>query len=364
MEDFGVEVLVSGEVLDKWRENAMGNAKVSVSNPKIEANHFGMRYVTYGVNFSAVRPDTKYVSLGTQEGEQPEKTEDGVRRRYSDFIWLRKTLSRCFPAILFPLLPPKKTFGNLGSEFVEDRRARLEEFMSRIVSRHQFIAQCRPFLAFVRKRISDFKDEKKAVDEVLQHWSPIKHLELYKRIFKGHEAFGKRPPMADPADMVHFMKTFLLDTQAQLTVLIKSQERLAKLHKSIANQKRIMCAALNIMGDQKVSRLQGIETPKYMEMGNRISKDAEQGDRQCNLSIELAGISIQEKEDTQAMLEIVTQWQRLHRYLDNRFESKDEQDAANRMALVELERYMTVLLFHCELPYYWSTKVKSFREVP
>lgn len=56
-----------------------------------------------------------------------------VRRRFSDFLWLRTTLSARYVGILLPILPEKKAFGNSGEEFVQSRMRALSTFMTRLI---------------------------------------------------------------------------------------------------------------------------------------------------------------------------------------------------------------------------------------
>lgn len=52
---------------------------------------------------------------------------EGVRRRYSDFDWLREVLVARYHGIAVPLMPEKRLVGNQGKAFVEERMvSRLE----------------------------------------------------------------------------------------------------------------------------------------------------------------------------------------------------------------------------------------------
>jgi PX domain len=54
---------------------------------------------------------------------------DGVRRRYSDFDWLREVLVARYHGIAVPLMPEKRLVGNQGKAFIEERMAGLENFI-------------------------------------------------------------------------------------------------------------------------------------------------------------------------------------------------------------------------------------------
>jgi len=57
---------------------------------------------------------------------------EGVRRRYSDFEWLRELLKFRFHGIAVPVLPEKKVIGNTGPEFIDERRRGLTSFMRNV----------------------------------------------------------------------------------------------------------------------------------------------------------------------------------------------------------------------------------------
>jgi len=101
--------------------------EIDVCDP--QTNGFGRkRYTTYAVN---MRTNIPIFNL----------KEASVRRRYSDFDWLRQELERT-SKILVPPLPGKaigrqmfwvsEKDGMFSEEFIEERRASLEEFLNKI----------------------------------------------------------------------------------------------------------------------------------------------------------------------------------------------------------------------------------------
>ena len=59
---------------------------------------------------------------------------EGVRRRYSDFEWVRDLLVARYHGIAVPLMPEKRMVGNQGKAFIEERMGGLENFMQLILS--------------------------------------------------------------------------------------------------------------------------------------------------------------------------------------------------------------------------------------
>ena len=60
---------------------------------------------------------TSYTSYHISSTPNP----DGVRRRYSDFDWLRDILVARYHGIAVPLMPEKRLVGNQSKSFIEER---------------------------------------------------------------------------------------------------------------------------------------------------------------------------------------------------------------------------------------------------
>ena len=103
---------------------------VEVRNPKaIETSLFKSNYITYEV-FTDV---TGWL----------------VRRRYSDFVWLRETLAKFFPRMIIPPMPNKKIGSRRFEEdFIEKRMKFLDRFTKAIVMNETFKAS-EPLVAFL-----------------------------------------------------------------------------------------------------------------------------------------------------------------------------------------------------------------------
>ena len=66
-----------------------------------------------------------------------------VRRRYSDFVWLRSWLSEnneAYASRKMPPLPPKKLVKRFDSEFLEGRRKGLQKFLKNVLERNVFLS--------------------------------------------------------------------------------------------------------------------------------------------------------------------------------------------------------------------------------
>jgi hypothetical protein len=86
------------------------NFTVTISSPeKIDGGFFSKSYITYLL---------KTEPFGLK-----------VRRRYSDFEWLRSILCDHFPAYLIPPIPIKSFSDRFNDEFVEKRMRYLQKFL-------------------------------------------------------------------------------------------------------------------------------------------------------------------------------------------------------------------------------------------
>ena len=74
-----------------------------------------------------------------------DRTRHQVRKRYSDFDSFRRKLQKQEAGA--PPFPPKKMFGNLAPEFVEERRQGLEAWVSWVAAQPQLLCgdECADF---------------------------------------------------------------------------------------------------------------------------------------------------------------------------------------------------------------------------
>ena len=92
------------------------NIKIEISSPqKIEGGIFSKSYITFLIS-------TNPLNLK-------------VRRRYSDFEWLRNLLINLYPTSIIPFIPKKSSFGDRFNDFFLNKRMRfLEKFMSFLIT--------------------------------------------------------------------------------------------------------------------------------------------------------------------------------------------------------------------------------------
>lgn len=105
--------------------------KVQMRNPQLaKKNMFDTSYILYDLFI--------------------EKFNWVVKRRYSDFVWLRECIRMLFPADLVPLLPKKKIGPKRFEDaFVVKRMKSLERFLNTVLMNENFKA-CTPVIVFIQ----------------------------------------------------------------------------------------------------------------------------------------------------------------------------------------------------------------------
>jgi hypothetical protein len=87
---------------------------------------------------------------------------DGVRRRYSDFDWLREVLVARYHGTAVPLMPEKRLVGNQGKAFIEERMAGLENFMLLVLASPYLRNDATMRMFLTQKGAPEFEQAKKA----------------------------------------------------------------------------------------------------------------------------------------------------------------------------------------------------------
>lgn len=152
------KIVVKCKKLDKGPLNEKQGVKVIVKNPKpVETGFLSSNYVNYEVETAAM--------------------EWLVRRRYSDFEWMRTVLIKYNPGQVVPPLPNKK----IGSrrfevDFIEKRMMFLQKFMDAVFISEYFKA-CEPLIAFLS--VVD-RTQFEAKMKELSSYQPSPYIEEFK----------------------------------------------------------------------------------------------------------------------------------------------------------------------------------------
>lgn len=113
-----------------------GRYSVTVTSPKMESKFKGIKkFIAYQLHSSF--------------------SAEPVSRRYKNFDWLHERLVEKFCLIPVPPLPDKQISGRYEEQFIEHRRAQLQEFVD-WMCRHPVLSKCEVWMHFLT-----CKDQKK-----------------------------------------------------------------------------------------------------------------------------------------------------------------------------------------------------------
>ena len=137
------------------------NVKIELSKPeKKEGGFFSKAYMTYLISTLPVQYK--------------------VRRRYSDFTWLRTALQNLFPANLIPPMPKKNKFSQdqFAEAFVQKRLRGLEKFLN-YLSKDPIIKSSKLYFDFLYIGAeTDFNSKKKVYEKT----KPIVDVQEFKSV--------------------------------------------------------------------------------------------------------------------------------------------------------------------------------------
>jgi hypothetical protein len=107
---------------------------------------------------------TRYRVSTTTVLSQFSRKEMSVWRRFSDFEWLHKRLSTCFPAAIIPLFPAKRLVGNSDAAFIKDRMTTLEAYVDG-VAHHPTLNNSLDLLVFLDASDEGLEAAKRYIEE-------------------------------------------------------------------------------------------------------------------------------------------------------------------------------------------------------
>ena len=85
-----------------------------------------------------------------------------VKRRYSDFIWLKETLQAIFPTEILPILPEKQITNRFDKNFIEKRMKGLQKFLDEII-KNENLKSCESLTVFLSSTDRTFFEQEMRV---------------------------------------------------------------------------------------------------------------------------------------------------------------------------------------------------------
>ncbi|KAI9002291.1 hypothetical protein BC832DRAFT_532917 [Gaertneriomyces semiglobifer] len=131
--------IVQGPALTSFSLNSNDALRISISDPE-KHGEGSSAFVSYAVTTKTLLDSFP-------------RAEMSSRRRFQDFVWLNKTLTEDFPAVIIPPLPGKHrmeyiTGDRFSPEFIEKRRLSLQTYMDRL-SRHPILQTSKALRRFL-----------------------------------------------------------------------------------------------------------------------------------------------------------------------------------------------------------------------
>jgi len=302
-----------------------------------------------------------------------------VFRRYKDFDWLRSSLTRMYPGIFVPPLPPKKMVGSLEESFVAERRVDLERFLNRIQQSPTPCLSNSPMFKMFLQRAATFEDGVKDLNKMLDSRSIQDTLHEYSELF----------PEVMKKEIEDRNKTNL-EVAALFEFLVAQEEKLTGLHSS----SRSLLNSSNMMSKDIVALSGYLEKTYTLEKGFPDKPQPTRVDIQTEFTEwgtekkhttaaiyhELVSAFKYELMDIEAFLEILKfrqavvvrrnkavekakVWKLPETLVDT--EKKEQQRAAD-LAVEKDENDLvdaiTKLILHTQLGQFWRNKVNMFRD--
>lgn len=149
-----------------------------------------------------------------------------VRRRYSDFEWLRNVLVKHYPGYFVPPLPPKKAIGNLNEDFLDERQGDLHRFMNRLCQ-DPVLPNNLAFRMFLCRHENSFEQGQKEAELALEQERAMAGTlgDRYTKLFPA--ALGKRLPDALPEEMLKLRE--VLDRSEQVQCRLSRASRFSQI---------------------------------------------------------------------------------------------------------------------------------------
>uniref|UniRef100_A0A7S2TMU1 PX domain-containing protein n=1 Tax=Lotharella oceanica TaxID=641309 RepID=A0A7S2TMU1_9EUKA len=197
-----------------------------------------------------------------------------VRRRYRDFVWLRTSLAKLFPAVVIPPLPEKRMLFK-NNRFNELRILGLRRFLYNVLSQ-DFLSKSGPLKAFLSP--DNFEDEKKQEEAKIRSRKISDILTEYSSHFKSALEFDLPK---EPLEKMLMLKDFLVDSKRQLQALVTSCSAISDNFYHINLQLMKMTKAFEelqkgedgligkVPSEKKLSMLKGFHTLTQAHNDNR-----------------------------------------------------------------------------------------------
>eukprot|EP00743_Colponemidia_sp_Colp-15_P000841 GILK01000928.1.p1 GENE.GILK01000928.1~~GILK01000928.1.p1 ORF type:complete len:491 (-),score=113.92 GILK01000928.1:212-1684(-) len=188
--------------------------QVAVSEPEVRKGQLGRSYTAYSVT-----------------GTGPRGQTFATYHRFSDFLWLHQQLTKSFPGMFIPPLPPKKAVGRFEEEFINMRMLCLQRFMNRIAASAE-LSCSESFVQFLTSTESVFEQIKKSSEKEAKP-SAADVLAKYKQMFA---AIIQEDLSYASADKFEGMKDYIKQMTASLSLAREYCNEIVDSNKKLTDQ--------------------------------------------------------------------------------------------------------------------------------
>lgn len=173
--------------------------------------------------------------------------EDGasVWRRYSDFAWLHNVVASKNAGVILPGLPDKAIVGRFSKDFIELRRAQLEEYLNQLISHNRL--QTDPDIKHFLEHPDDISQSAAPVSKSSSFFGMIRDLQ--------HSAqqagwIGGKSDIELPMDVQgEELKAYLTALDQQLCAVQKYAAKMVQKRRDLATAYAEFGLAVNLLGN-------------------------------------------------------------------------------------------------------------------
>lgn len=226
---------------------------------------------------------------------------DHVYRRFNDFVWLSSLLATQFPCLFIPPLPPKQVFGNMGDEFVHERRLSLERFINRVAA-IPILADSAAFQMFVSRAFTFDEGMKEIEKEVKGLSIPI----MTKTIQQFYPEITEMPVPQNGDQEIKVMLEFLINEEEGLNSFLKeSKEFVANMSKNVLILGKMNAAMSHLFTLEKAYGGASDEHSRYNVLENFTQLHTDWKEADPSYTSELVVTLGNELMDVQALIAVL-----------------------------------------------------------
>eukprot|EP00002_Diphylleia_rotans_P038439 TRINITY_DN8743_c0_g6_i1.p1 TRINITY_DN8743_c0_g6~~TRINITY_DN8743_c0_g6_i1.p1 ORF type:complete len:440 (-),score=105.63 TRINITY_DN8743_c0_g6_i1:286-1605(-) len=186
-----------------------------------------------------------------------------VRRRYTDFLWLRTQLVKTFPTVLIPPLPEKQRMDyldRLSPEFLEKRRRFLEKFLIRI-STHPKLRSHDDFHTFLEAKSWALETVKTGRDD-----------DVFESIGELVKSL-KAPKLKTLDEKFENLRHYVNDFNERMLNIDKGLQKMQKLKVELASVFGEIGASLLLLSDSEIALCDSLSgTGRIFEQNSKFLK--------------------------------------------------------------------------------------------